>query len=80
MNKSKHLRLAGLGNHVVTNESIGKVKLSSLFANDLDLIDEDLQHLKMNMPVHLVSRDEIVKECFSIDQPASNPRFFVDMN
>ena len=40
MNKSKHLRLAGLGNHVVTNESIGKVKLSSFFANDLDLNDE----------------------------------------
>lgn len=31
--------MAGLGNHIVTQEPIGKVKISSLFANDLQLND-----------------------------------------
>ena len=32
--------------------------------SDLALIDEDLQHLKMNIP-RMVSRDEIVNEVFN---------------
>ena len=32
--------------------------------NELDLIDDDLKGLKQTMPLHLVGRDEIVKEVF----------------
>ena len=31
--------MAGIGNHIVTQEPIGKVKISSMFVNDLQLND-----------------------------------------
>ena len=44
---------------------VRKLEFTAGDNNDLALIDEDLQHLKMNIPCHMVSRDEIVNEVFA---------------
>ena len=56
------------------------VQKISVKKSDLDLIDDDLKHLKLNVPVTMGTRDDIVREVFTIQNVSSQKPFCVDMN